>query len=50
MFVVIHYLEPVALFHRREDAELLAGIIGADVYEVPVLEVAYSAQAGTDGD
>lgn len=39
MFVVVHYLEPVAIFAELEAAEAYAASIGGDVYTVPVLSI-----------
>lgn len=54
MFVVMHYLEPVACFADPKQAEQYADAIGADVYRVPVVLIDHTApqlsQRPTDGD
>lgn len=52
MFVVMHYLEPVAVFKSATQANLFADAIKGDVFLVPVvtIEGPIMCEGPTDGD
>ncbi len=49
MFVVVHYLEPVAVFENATQATLFADAIKGDVFWVPIVTIE-TIEGPTDGD